>query len=96
MDLLRPDQILTLTLFMAALGAAWWWVHRNRAALEGRLGNKRRISVLESTALGPQDRAMILRVDGQEFMLLRLKGVPPLLQPLVSAPQTQTQTEAEA
>lgn len=69
-----PLQFLIVALFLAALGALWFWVQRHRAGLSGRITRGRRISVAEVAALSAQDRAMILNVDGKEFLVLRLKG----------------------
>ena len=82
MDLLRPDQIFILTAFLAALGGLWLLVQRHRDGLSARIGRGRRLRVVETAALGPSDRAMILSVDGQDFLLLRMRGAAPLLHPI--------------
>jgi flagellar protein FliO/FliZ len=89
MDLLRPDQIITLAAFLAALGALWVYVHRNRDGLNARMGRGRRLKVVESAALGPSDRAIILSVDDRDFLLVKLKGAAPLLHPLADAPVSE-------
>ena len=73
------SQYLTLAVFMLLLAGIWYLVQRNREALTHRTGKGRRISVLEVTALSPVDRAMILAVDGQEFLVLRSKGTAPVI-----------------
>lgn len=88
-DLIRPDQILTLLAFLGGLGVVWALVIRNKAALGARLAQNRRIVVSETTALGPTDRAMILSVDGRDYLLLRLKGAAPLFQPLLVTDTTR-------
>lgn len=87
MDLLRPDQIITLAAFLVALGALWLLVHRNRAGLSARIGRDRRLKVVEMAVIGPSDRAIILRVDDRDFLVLKLKGAAPLMQPLQAATQ---------
>lgn len=86
MDVLRPDQIIALVAFMAVLGLLWAMVHRHKGGLAGHLHRGRRLRLTESTALGGVDRAMILRVDGQDFLVLRLKGSAPLVHPLGPTP----------
>lgn len=81
-DVIQANQVLTLIGFLGALGALWWAVQRNRAGLTVRLTRDRRLRLVEAAALGPTDRAMILAVDEQEFLVLRLKGAAPVLQPL--------------
>lgn len=79
MDVIRPDQILTLALFMAVLGLGWLVVKMNRGGLARRLAGNRRMALVEVTALSPTDRAMILAVDGREFLILRCRGEAPVL-----------------
>jgi flagellar protein FliO/FliZ len=85
MDLLRPDQIITLAAFLAALCALWVYVQRNRDGLNARMGRGRRLKLVETAALGPADRAMILSVDDREFLILRMKGAAPVVQALPAA-----------
>ena len=91
MDLLRPDQIIILTAFLAGLGGLWLMVQRHRDGLSARMGRGRRLRVIETAALGPSDRAMILSVDGHDFLLLRMRGAAPVLHPIAPA---ATVTEA--
>lgn len=81
-DLFHPTQLITLVLFLGALIAVWAYVQRNKSGLARRLGTGKRISVAEVTALSPTDRAMILIVDGREFLVLRSKGTAPVVTPL--------------
>ncbi|ESW59737.1 MAG: flagellar assembly protein FliO [Rhodobacter sp. CACIA14H1] len=91
MDIVRPDQIVTLVLFMAALGLGWLWVKSQRGGLARRIAGDRRMRLVEVAALSPVDRAMILAVDGREFLILRCKGEAPVLRalPAVDAPATE-------
>jgi flagellar protein FliO/FliZ len=82
MDLIRLDQFVTLAIFMAALGVLWWLVHRNKAGLAGRLTAQKRLRVIEAAALGTRDRAMIVAVDGREFLVITARGTAPQLHPL--------------
>lgn len=97
MDVIRPDQILTLLLFMAVLGLGWLVVKMNRGGLSRRIAGDRRMRLVEVAALSPVDRALILSVDGRDFLILRCKGEAPLMQPLPPARPSETaRTEAAA
>ena len=90
MDIVRPDQIVTLVLFMAALGLGWLWVKSQRGGLARRIAGERRMRLVEVAALSPVDRAMILSVDGQEFLILRCRGEAPVVRALpAAAPVTE-------
>ncbi len=78
---------LIVALFLAGLGALWLLVQRGRDGLTGRATRGRRIGVVEVTALSPQDRAMILAVDGREFLVLRIRGSAPVVTPLLTGGQ---------
>lgn len=83
-DLFHPTQLVTLALFLGALFAAWYFVHRNKTGLARRIGQGKRITVAEVTALSPTDRAMILAVDGREYLVLRSKGTAPVVTALTA------------
>jgi flagellar protein FliO/FliZ len=85
MEFLRPDQIIPLAVFLAVLVAVWVYVLRNRESLSARMGRGRRLRVVETAALGPSDRAMILSLDDQEFLIVKMKGAAPLLRSLGTA-----------
>lgn len=85
MENLRTDQILIVLVFMAVLGAVWLWARRNRHGLSRRLAGASRLRLSEVAALSPTDRAMILAVDGQEFLIVRMKGATPVVTPLSPA-----------
>lgn len=82
-----PLQFLIVALFLAGLGGLWYLVQRHRGGLAGRASRGRRIGVVEVTALSPQDRAMILAVDGREFLVLRIRGSAPVVTPLQAGGQ---------
>ena len=84
-DVISFQQGLTVFLFLALLlgAAAAVRVMRGRGALPRQGG---RLRVAEVLALSPTDRAMILQVDGAEFLVLRQRGTAPVIQPLATAP----------
>ncbi|MBD1203370.1 MAG: flagellar assembly protein FliO [Rhodobacteraceae bacterium] len=85
MDVIRPDQILTLVLFMAVLGLGWLVVKMNRGGIARRIAGDRRMRLVEVAALSPTDRAMILQVDAREFLILRCRGEAPVVTALETA-----------
>lgn len=89
MDVIRPEQIVTLALFLALLGLGWAFVRLNKTGLARRLGAGRRLRVAEVAALSPVDRALIVEADGQAFLLVRCKGTAPVLHPLGPAQEVQ-------
>lgn len=96
MDVIRPDQILTLLLFMAVLGLGWLVVKMNRGGIARRIAGDRRMRLVEVAALSPTDRAMILRVDGREFLILRCRGEAPVVTPLGAAAAPVAEAEGAA
>lgn len=77
MDIFSINQILTVALFLGALGLAWLFVMKNRGVIRPRLAQGRRMHMTEAAALGPNQRAMILQVDQREFLVVALKGAAP-------------------
>jgi flagellar protein FliO/FliZ len=97
MDILRFDQILVLTVFMAVLGAVWLLVQRNKHKLSGKLHNGRRLHLRESVALNAHQRATILSVDGRDYLVLHGKTGTPALQALAhSAPMDGAEVGGQA
>ena len=96
MSVISSTQIMTMFLFMGLLGLLWLTVRLNRNGLTKKFGVGRRITVSEVTAIGPQDRAMILTVDRREYLVLRLRGAPPVITELAPAPAPDVATEATA
>ena len=82
MDMIRPEQYVTLALFLAVLVLVWGFVRLNRGGLAQRLRTGSRLRLVEVAALSPADRAMLVEADGQAFLLIRCKGTAPLLHPL--------------
>ncbi|ULB09846.1 flagellar biosynthetic protein FliO [Cereibacter azotoformans] len=85
MDILRPDQILTLGLFLGLLGLLWLVVKLKAPGIS-RFASGGRLRVAEATALGPQERAVLLAVDGREFLILTSRGAAPTVLPLEARP----------
>ena len=96
MDILRFDQIIVLTAFMAVLAVVWLLVQRYKPKLSAKLQSGRRLLVHESVALTPQHRATILSVDGRDFLVVHAKTGTPAIQPLEATPQDSTQAGGQA
>jgi flagellar biogenesis protein FliO len=82
MDLIPFDKIVTLALFMGALGMLWLLVQRHRGRLSAPLQRGRRLRASEATSLGPAGRALILQVDGRDYLVVQVKGSGLAVQPL--------------
>jgi flagellar protein FliO/FliZ len=82
MDVIGPERLLTLGVFLGALVVLWALVMRHRGPLRDRMSRQRRLELVERLPLSPADQALILRVDGRDFLMLRAKGAAPVLHPL--------------
>ena len=82
MDPLHMDQILILGAFLGALCLLWALILRHKDSIGARLATGRRLRVVESSALGATDRAVILSVDGRDFLLVSIRGATPVLHAL--------------
>lgn len=78
-DVLQFDQILKVGGFLAVLVAALLLVQANRSKLSGKMAKGRRMQITEVTALGPDARAMLLAVDGDEFLVVTTKRQAPVI-----------------
>ncbi|MBR9649618.1 flagellar biosynthetic protein FliO [Thalassovita aquimarina] len=85
-DVLQFDQIFKVGGFLAVLVAALFLVQANRSKLSGRIAKGRRMQLSEVTALGPDTRAMLLAVDGTEFLVVTTKRQQPVITELAPAP----------
>jgi len=82
MDVVRPDQILTLALFLGLLLLVWVFTRLRGKGVARTLRAGKRISVEEVTALSPTERGMIVCVDGTDYFVIQSKGCQPTLLPL--------------
>lgn len=70
MDLLTTDQILTVAVFLGLLVAVGVVVRARGGALRSRIHAGRRMQVIEVTAIGPGERAIMLRIDDRDYLVL--------------------------
>lgn len=93
MDIVTIDQLLTVGGFLAVLLAALYVVQANKGKLKGKLSTDRRMAITEVTALGADSRAMLLNVDGQEFLIVTAKRQAPVVTPLNTKAASVTPAE---
>ena len=84
MDIVALDQLLTVGGFLAVLFVALFVIKTNKGKLKTKLTQDRRMAIGEVTALGPDARAMLLRIDEQEFLVVTAKRQAPVITPLAS------------
>lgn len=90
MDIIETQQLLTVGGFLALLVAAMFFVQANRGKLTGRIAQGRRMQLAEVTALGPDARAMLLNIDGKDFLVVTSKRQAPVVTPLEAASEVPT------
>lgn len=91
MDIIGPQQFIVVFVFLALLGAVWFIVRLNKGELRSRIANGRRMELAEVTSLGGTDRAILLKVDDREFLVLNSKGAAPVVTDLGRATSEDAQ-----
>ena len=89
MDIIGLQQFIIVFVFLALLGAVWFVVRLNKGELRTRLAQGRRMELAEVTSLGGTDKALLLKVDDREFLVVNSKGAAPVVTDL-----GQTNSEA--
>lgn len=84
MDIVTLEQLLTVGGFLGLLGAALFVVKANKGTLKTKLTQDRRMALGEVTSLGPDTRAMVLKVDQQDFLIVTSKRHAPVVTPIVT------------
>lgn len=87
MDIVGPQQILTLAGFMALLGVAWLVVQLNRGRLPGRTSDGRRLIVCEAASIGTGERAVLIEADGQPLLAVIPRRGPAQIVVLPAKPE---------
>lgn len=85
------SQIIVLSIFLAVLIFALVLVKRFQPQLRAQLRAGKRITISESTSLGGQDRALLVAVDAQEFLVVLSKKAGTSVTPLVGSAQEVAQ-----
>lgn len=86
MDLLSTDQILTVVVFLGLLVAAAVVVRARGGALRRHIHAGRRMHLVEVTAMGPGERAILLRIDDRDYLVLSARRGMAQAIPLPAAP----------
>ena len=76
---ISTSQILTATLFIAALIAVQIYIIKNKNSIKQKWAPNKRIQLTESTRLGPTERLQIIKVDNIEFLYFFTKGSQPIV-----------------
>ena len=72
--IIAPTQYITVALFLALMLAALWLVRRYQKPLSAKFSANQRITVRAVTPITGQDRAVILCVDGIEYLTIVSKN----------------------
>lgn len=86
MDLLSIDQILTVAVFLGLLVAVAIVVRARGGALRSRIHAGRRMQVVEVTTIGVGERAIMLRIDDRDYLVLSARRGMSHTIPLPAAP----------
>lgn len=86
-SIVAPSQYITVALFLAVMFAVLYFVRRYQKPLSAKLSAHTRIKVTSATAIGPQARAVILDVDGAEYLTILTKNGTAQLSPLPAKAQ---------
>lgn len=79
MDIIGLQQFIIVFVFLALLGAVWFVVRLNKGELRTRLAQGRRMELAEVTSLGGTDKALLLKIDDREFLVVNSKGAAPVV-----------------
>ncbi|MGB1918826.1 MAG: hypothetical protein ACPHW3_06170 [Candidatus Puniceispirillales bacterium] len=80
-DTFSITQLVTIAVFLSALIGMMVLVRRFKEPLSKQLGGQRRIKLMEDTSIGTHERAKLIEVDGQSFLIISAKNQPPAIVP---------------
>ena len=92
-QIIGTQQIVVTVLFLATMVALLLVLKRKGGVIRATLKAGKRISVIEDTAVSPTERLRLICIDKSEFVMLSVKGQPPVFLPLTSvktAPKSNT------
>jgi flagellar biogenesis protein FliO len=91
-DTFSITQLIIITAFLSVLIGVMFVVRRYKEPLSKQLGGQRRIKLMEDTSIGANERAKLIEVDGQVFLIISAKNQPPSVMPFdqVSANPAKT------
>lgn len=91
MTLFDPTKLVIVAGFLVVLLALQLYLKKHGKGLGRSLGGARRIRVLETTALGPQERLTLVEADGQRLLVLSGRRGQGAFWPLNATPQDEGQ-----
>jgi flagellar biogenesis protein FliO len=74
-------QALTAVSFIALLVFAQFYIIRNKSKLKSKWSLNKRIQVIETLRLGPNEKVQIINVDKTEYLYFFTKGNQPVVIP---------------
>ena len=88
-QIIGTQQIVVTGVFLAVMIVVLIILRRKGGAIRASLKAGKRISVVEDTAVSPTERLRLISIDHSEFVMLSVKGQPPVLIPLTSVKPAQ-------
>ena len=80
-DTFSITQLVTIAVFLSVLIGIMVLVRRYKEPLAKQLGGQRRIKLMEDTPIGANERAKLVQVDGQTFLIVSTKNQSPVVVP---------------
>ena len=84
-DTFSITQLIIITAFLSVLIGLMFVVRRYKEPLSKQFGGQRRIKLMEDTSIGANERAKLIEVDGQVFLIISAKNQPPSVMPFDQA-----------
>lgn len=91
--IIAPTQYITVALFLALMLGVLWLVRRYQKPLSAKFAAHQRITVHAVTPITPHERAVILCVDGMEYLTIVSKHGASQMTALPPRPAPQAPTE---
>ena len=85
-DTFSITQLVTIAVFLSVLIGIMVLVRRYKEPLTKQLGSQRRIKLMEDTPIGANERAKLIKVDGQTFLIVSAKNQSPVVVPFDAVP----------
>ncbi len=85
------QQIGITVAFLGAMLLLLFVLRKKSTVIRASLKAGKRIHVIEDSAVSPQERLRLIKIDNREFVMVSAKGTAPYLMPLVPRP-TQPST----
>jgi len=93
------QQIGITVAFLGAMLLLLFVLRKKSTVIRASLKAGKRIHVIEDSAVSPQERLRLIKIDNREFVMVSAKGTAPYLMPLVprpTQPSTASQNETAA